>query len=75
MRTRVPDQMDPPPILRNLAIPGACRRNPRQRRRLHVFEVISAQDADHAGMPAATNARSFVLLRCLGLLAGVVAQA
>jgi len=25
--------------------------------------------------PAATNARSFVLLRCLGLLAGVVAQA
>jgi N-methylhydantoinase B len=42
-----------------------------------VFEVIFPPKGTliTPEWPAATNARSFVLLRCLGLLAGVVAQA
>jgi N-methylhydantoinase B len=66
------------PILRNLA------ETPERAAEIHVnegvcdvFEVIFPPKGTliTPEWPAATNARSFVLLRCLGLLAGVVAQA
>jgi N-methylhydantoinase B len=66
------------PILRNLAD------TPERAAEIHVnegvcdvFEVIfpSKGTLITPEWPAATNARSFVLLRCLGLLAGVIAQA
>ncbi len=66
------------PILRNLAD------TPERAAEIHVnegvcevFEVVFPPRARliTPEWPAATNARSFVLLRCLGLLAGVVAQA
>ena len=66
------------PILRNLAD------TPERAAEIHVnegvcdvFEVIFPPKGTliTPEWPAATNARSFVLLRCLGLLAGVVAQA
>ena len=66
------------PILRNLAD------TPERAAEIHVtegvcdvFEVIFPPKGTliTPDWPAATNARSFVLLRCLGLLAGVVAQA
>jgi N-methylhydantoinase B len=66
------------PILRNLAD------TPERAAEIHVnegvcdvFEVIFPPKGSliTPEWPAATNARSFVLLRCLGLLAGVVAQA
>jgi N-methylhydantoinase B len=66
------------PILRNLADTqeraaeihvneGVC----------DIFEVVFPPKGTliTPEWPAATNARSFVLLRCLGLLAGVIAQA
>ena len=66
------------PILRNLAD------TPERAAEIHVnegvcevFDVIFPPKGTliTPEWPAATNARSFVLLRCLGLLAGVVAQA
>jgi N-methylhydantoinase B len=66
------------PILRNLAD------TPERAAEIHVnegvcdvFEVIFPPKGTliTPEWPAATNARSFVLLRCLGLLAGVIAQA
>ena len=66
------------PILRNLAD------TPERAAEIHVnegvcevFDVIFPPKGTliTPQWPAATNARSFVLLRCLGLLAGVVAQA
>jgi N-methylhydantoinase B len=66
------------PILRNLA------ETPERAAEIHVnegvcdvFEVIFPPKGTliTPEWPAATNARSFVLLRSLGLLAGVVAQA
>ena len=66
------------PILRNLAD------TPERAAEIHVnegvcevFDIIFPPKGTliTPEWPAATNARSFVLLRCLGLLAGVVAQA
>jgi N-methylhydantoinase B len=66
------------PILRNLAD------SPERAAEIHVnegvcdvFDVIFPPKGTliTPEWPAATNARSFVLLRCLGLLAGVIAQA
>jgi N-methylhydantoinase B len=66
------------PILRNLA------ETPERAAEIHVNEgvcdVFTVMFPPKGTLitpewPAATNARSFVLLRCLGLLAGVVAQA
>ena len=66
------------PILRNLAD------SPERAAEIHVndgvcevFDVVFPPKGTliTPQWPAATNARSFVLLRCLGLLAGVVAQA
>ncbi len=66
------------PILRNLAD------TPERAAEIHVNEgvcdVFTVKFPPKGTLitpewPAATNARSFVLLRCLGLLAGVVAQA
>jgi N-methylhydantoinase B len=66
------------PILRNLAD------SPERAAEIHVnegvCEVFRVKFPPKGTLitpqwPAATNARSFVLLRCLGLLAGVVAQA
>ena len=66
------------PILRNLAD------TPERAAEIHVnegvcevFEIVFPPKGTliTPEWPAATNARSFVLLRCLGLLAGVVAQA
>jgi N-methylhydantoinase B len=66
------------PILRNLAD------SPERAAEIHVnegvCEVFKVKFPPKGTLitpqwPAATNARSFVLLRCLGLLAGVVAQA
>jgi N-methylhydantoinase B len=66
------------PILRNLAD------TPERAAEIHVnegvcdvFEVIFPPKGTliTPEWPAATNARSFVLLRCLGLLAGVIAHA
>jgi N-methylhydantoinase B len=66
------------PILRNLAD------TPERAAEIHVnegvcevFDVVFPPKGTliTPHWPAATNARSFVLLRCLGLLAGVVAQA
>ncbi len=66
------------PILRNLAD------TPERAAEIHVnegvceiFDVIFPPKGTliTPQWPAATNARSFVLLRCIGLLAGVVAQA
>jgi N-methylhydantoinase B len=66
------------PILRNLA------ETPERAAEIHVnegvCEVFAVKFPPKGTLitpewPAATNARSFVLLRCLGLLAGVVAQA
>src|SRR5262249_2061467 len=66
------------PILRNLAD------TPERAAETHFNEAVwEVSDVVFRGKgtlippewPAATNARSFVLLRCLGLLAGVVAQA
>jgi N-methylhydantoinase B len=66
------------PVLRNLAD------TPERAAEIHVnegvcevFDVVFPPKGSliTPRWPAATNARSFVLLRCLGLLAGVVAQA
>ena len=66
------------PILRNLAD------TPERAAEIHVnegvcevFDIVFPPKGTliTPQWPAATNARSFVLLRCLGLLAGVVAQA
>jgi N-methylhydantoinase B len=66
------------PILRNLAD------TPERAAEIHVnegvcdvFQVVFPPKGTliTPEWPAATNARSFVLLRCLGLLAGVIAQA
>ena len=66
------------PILRNLAD------TPERAAEIHVnegvcevFDIVFPPKGTLITpvWPAATNARSFVLLRCLGLLAGVVAQA
>jgi len=66
------------PILRNLAD------SPERAAEIHVndgvcevFDVVFPPKGTliTPQWPAATNARSFVLLRCLGLLAGVVSQA
>jgi N-methylhydantoinase B len=66
------------PVLRNLAD------TPERAAEIHVnegvcevFDVVFPPKGTliTPRWPAATNARSFVLLRCLGLLAGVVAQA
>jgi N-methylhydantoinase B len=66
------------PILRNLAD------SPERAAEIHVnegvCEVFKVKFPPKGTLitpqwPAATNARSFVLLRCLGLLAGVIAQA
>ena len=66
------------PILRNLA------ETPERAAEIHVnegvCEVFDVKFPPKGTLitpewPAATNARSFVLLRCIGLLAGVVAQA
>jgi N-methylhydantoinase B len=66
------------PILRNLAD------SPERAAEIHVnegvcevFDIVFPPKGSliTPEWPAATNARSFVLLRCLGLLAGVVAQA
>jgi N-methylhydantoinase B len=66
------------PILRNLAD------TPERAAEIHVnegvCEIFRVKFPPKGTLitpewPAATNARSFVLLRCLGLLAGVVAQA
>src|ERR1700761_1763986 len=66
------------PILRNLAD------TPERAAEIHVnegvCEVFNIKFPPKGTLitpewPAATNARSFVLLRCLGVLAGVVAQA
>ena len=66
------------PILRNLAD------SPERAAEIHVnegvCEIFNVKFPPKGTLitpewPAATNARSFVLLRCLGLLAGVVAQA
>jgi N-methylhydantoinase B len=66
------------PILRNLA------ETPERAAEIHVnegvcevFDIVFPPKGTliTPEWPAATNARSFVLLRCLGLLAGVVAQA
>jgi N-methylhydantoinase B len=66
------------PILRNLA--GTPERAAEIHVNEGVCEVFSVKFPPKGTLitpewPAATNARSFVLLRCLGLLAGVVAQA
>src|SRR3984957_7852753 len=66
------------PILRNLAD------TPERAAEIHVnegvcevFDVVFPPKGTliTPEWPAATNARSFVLLRCIGLLAGVIAQA
>jgi N-methylhydantoinase B len=66
------------PILRNLAD------TPERAAEIHInegvcdiFDIVFPPKGTliTPEWPAATNARSFVLLRCLGLLAGVVAQA
>jgi N-methylhydantoinase B len=66
------------PVLRNLA------ETPERAAEIHVNEgvcdVFTVKFPPKGTLitpewPAATNARSFVLLRCLGLLAGVIAQA
>jgi N-methylhydantoinase B len=66
------------PILRNLAdTPERAAEIRVNEGVCDVFEVIFPAKGTllTPQWPAATNARSFVLLRCLGLLAGVVAQA
>jgi N-methylhydantoinase B len=66
------------PILRNLA--DTSERAAEIHVNEGVCEVFDVRFPPKGSLitpqwPAATNARSFVLLRCLGLLAGVVAQA
>jgi N-methylhydantoinase B len=66
------------PILRNLA--DSAERAAEIHVNEGVCEVFKVKFPPKGTLitpqwPAATNARSFVLLRCLGLLAGVVAQA
>jgi N-methylhydantoinase B len=66
------------PILRNLAdSPERAAEINVNEGVCDVFEVIFPPKGTliTPEWPAATNARSFVLLRCLGLLAGVIAQA
>jgi N-methylhydantoinase B len=66
------------PILRNLADSPERAAEIRVNEGVcEVFEVVFPPKGTllTPRWPAATNARSFVLLRCLGLLAGVVAQA
>jgi N-methylhydantoinase B len=66
------------PILRNLAdTPERAAEIRVNEGVCEVFEVVFPPKGTllTPQWPAATNARSFVLLRCLGLLAGVVAQA
>src|SRR5260370_4586693 len=66
------------PILRNLAdTPERAAEIQVTERVCEVFDVVVPPQGTliTPEWPAATNARSFVLLRCLGLLAGVVAQA
>lgn len=66
------------PILRNLAdTPDRAAEIHVNEGICEVFDVIFPPKGTLITpvWPAATNARSFVLLRCLGLLAGVVAQA
>jgi N-methylhydantoinase B len=66
------------PILRNLADSPERAAEIRVNEGVcEVFDVVFPPKGTllTPQWPAATNARSFVLLRCLGLLAGVVAQA
>jgi len=66
------------PILRNLAdSPERAAEIQVNEGVCEVFDVVFPPKGTLVTpeWPAATNARSFVLLRCLGLLAGVVAQA
>ena len=66
------------PILRNLAdTPERAAEIYVNEGVCEVFDVVFPPKGTliTPEWPAATNARSFVLLRCLGLLAGVVAQA
>jgi N-methylhydantoinase B len=66
------------PILRNLAdTPDRAAEIHVNEGVCEVFDVVFPPKGTllTPRWPAATNARSFVLLRCLGLLAGVVAQA
>jgi N-methylhydantoinase B len=66
------------PILRNLAdTPARAAEILVNEGVCEVFDVVFPPKGTllTPEWPAATNARSFVLLRCLGLLAGVVAQA
>jgi len=66
------------PILRNLAdTPERAAEIRVNEGVCEVFDVVFPPKGTllTPQWPAATNARSFVLLRCLGLLAGVVAQA
>ena len=66
------------PILRNLAdTPEQAAEIDVNEGVCEVFDVVFPPKGTllTPEWPAATNARSFVLLRCLGLLAGVVAQA
>ena len=66
------------PILRNLAdTPERAAEIYVNEGVCEVFDVVFPPKGTliTPQWPAATNARSFVLLRCLGLLAGVVAQA
>ena len=66
------------PILRNLAdTPERAAEINVNEGVCEVFEVIFPPKGTliTPEWPAATNARSFVLLRCLGLLAGVIAHA
>ena len=66
------------PILRNLAdMPERAAEIHVNEGVCEVFDVVFPPKGTliTPEWPAATNARSFVLLRCLGLLAGVVAQA
>jgi N-methylhydantoinase B len=66
------------PILRNLAdTPERAAEISVNEGVCEIFDVVFPPKGTliTPRWPAATNARSFVLLRCLGLLAGVVAQA
>jgi N-methylhydantoinase B len=66
------------PILRNLAdTPERAAEIVVNEGVCEVFDIVFPPKGTllTPEWPAATNARSFVLLRCLGLLAGVVAQA
>jgi N-methylhydantoinase B len=76
-RRRVPDQMDRADFAQPRRHAGAAAEIHVNEGVCEVFDIIFPPKGTliTPEWPAATNARSFVLLRCLGLLAGVVAQA